>query len=552
MKIRSFLGDQSGSASIYVSMFVMAILVLMSLSFARIMGSGYTETSENQLNLQALYAAETGINDARYRLLNLIDSYNRGARSFAPKVLSSPLNLSSPPTLSSGDRMGESSAVSDDKMVIGAPSASPNGEVYYYELGVATWDYKQTLYGPTGSGQYGQSLVISRDCLFIGDTDNVYIYKYDTLTSSWAAVATDPVITKSATGFGYSLAVNSGGFLAVGAPQENASDGTVYTYEHDLLDCTVDLTTEKSLPGASGGQFGSSIDLNRSNFLVVGAPSDGDGAFHAYGYDDVSLSWTSIGSVYGSSDENEFATKVALNNNNFLAITVNNKSIPPSSSHGAVYVYAYRYDGATHVWDKKFAKSGTAASDFEDASIDLNDGYLAIGVPGMGSSNKGEIHVYAYQHYAYSIDPITNEYEYEQFKGWSDNTKIGDHSGTVSNEEFGYSVSLSEGNAIIIGSPGYSGSNPPGRASIIYIAPDPNFNRDDEFNALLRAECLSDDNETNDPEDAYNYHISDQVKYSCLDIDLYPDLLYYDKIQNDRSLNILLRTVAREYCAHSL
>ena len=65
----------------------------MAISFASIMSSAQTQTTENQFNVQARYAAETGINDARYRLINLLDAYNRGTRNFAPKVLGSAVVL---------------------------------------------------------------------------------------------------------------------------------------------------------------------------------------------------------------------------------------------------------------------------------------------------------------------------------------------------------------------------------------------------------------------------------------------------------------------------
>ncbi len=529
MKIRSFLNDQSGSVSIYVSMFVMAILVLMSLSFASIMGNGYTQTAENQLNLQALYAAETGINDARYRLINLIDEYNRGVRGFPPKILGAPVYLTRP---ISNSRMGESSAISDQKMVIGAPDVN---QVYYYEL-TTGWTYRQTLSG-SASSQFGHSLAISRDCLFVGspDTSEVYAYKYN--GTIWAPSSSNPVITETGTtDFGYSLAVSSGIFLTVGSP----STDQVFTYEYDRLECTVDTATVKTLSGPGNSEFGSSIDLNQKDVLAIGAPQDVGGAAYVYKYDAIGSNWVLMKKVVGNTGETGFATTIALNDKNFLAVVVNNAS--PTAA--AVHVYEYKYDisSSTHEWTKEFSKSG-AAPGFTDASIDLNDNYVVIGAPNHG---PGKIYVYAYQRYEYEKDAHGN-YEYDKYKHHkrlSNDTLIGERTTTIN--EFGYSVSLDEDNTLVVGSPAYNSNS--GRVSVINISNDPNFiiRRDESFNELLQAQCKSDDNDTNDPDDLYNYHINDSVKYSCLDIDLSPDFLYYDKIHADRSLDILLRTIKKD------
>ena len=65
------------------------------------------------------------------------------------------------------------------------------------------------------------------------------------------------------------------------------------------------------------------------------------------------------------------------------------------------------------------------------------------------------------------------------------------------------------------------------------------------FSDLLNVNCVSEDL-NNPPEDQYNFNIDDQIHYSCIDIELNPDLLYYDKIYSERSLNILLKTVKKD------
>ncbi len=57
--------NQAGAASIYVSMFIMAILSLITLTFVRIVSNNLKQARENQYSLQAYYASESAINDVR-------------------------------------------------------------------------------------------------------------------------------------------------------------------------------------------------------------------------------------------------------------------------------------------------------------------------------------------------------------------------------------------------------------------------------------------------------------------------------------------------------
>ncbi len=58
----------------------------------------------------------------------------------------------------------------------------------------------------------------------------------------------------------------------------------------------------------------------------------------------------------------------------------------------------------------------------------------------------------------------------------------------------------------------------------------------------LAAACV---NKKNDGTDFYNFDLvnEDEIYYSCLDIDLAPEILYYSKIEQDRSLGILLKSI---------
>jgi hypothetical protein len=65
--------DQRGFVSIFTVMIIMSVLTLVAIGFSGIVRQAERRTLDNQLNLQAFYAAESGVNDAR----RIIDAYVR-------------------------------------------------------------------------------------------------------------------------------------------------------------------------------------------------------------------------------------------------------------------------------------------------------------------------------------------------------------------------------------------------------------------------------------------------------------------------------------------
>ena len=64
-RLSSVTQDQSGVASVYVSIGIIGVLSLISISFAFLMQTEYIQARDRQFNTQARIAAETAINDAR-------------------------------------------------------------------------------------------------------------------------------------------------------------------------------------------------------------------------------------------------------------------------------------------------------------------------------------------------------------------------------------------------------------------------------------------------------------------------------------------------------
>jgi len=70
MTTRQKLKNQSGMASIIVVMILMTVLALISVGFSHLMNREVKQSFDRQLSLEATYAAESGLNDARIYLAN--------------------------------------------------------------------------------------------------------------------------------------------------------------------------------------------------------------------------------------------------------------------------------------------------------------------------------------------------------------------------------------------------------------------------------------------------------------------------------------------------
>jgi Tfp pilus assembly protein PilV len=70
MKLNSHLKDQSGIASLMITMVMMIVISLIVLGFAQVSRREQKNTLDRQLSTQAFYAAETGINDAQNAINN--------------------------------------------------------------------------------------------------------------------------------------------------------------------------------------------------------------------------------------------------------------------------------------------------------------------------------------------------------------------------------------------------------------------------------------------------------------------------------------------------
>ena len=508
---KKLISNQKGGVSIYVSMAIMAVLMLITLTFATVMAQNYEQTADSQLNTQAFYAAETGIADARARLLGLLDAYGRGDSGFLPAELleiddstsgtglSVALSSIAPPAdwraidiNADGNRI---IFISDSANPLNTP---PEPKIYVFNEAAGVWSSYSvpSSYASNVTANFGQEIVLNGDCLYVSDPQTANggtIYSYDVSSSTtYSAVSTySPSSVNANLGFSFAVSAN-GQWLAAGSPGANIGGEVNIVRITSGCNIASSGTTRANPNLVAGERFGEEVTFSGNNRIAIGAPqtNSGDGAVYVYDYDDITTILTPVGSIAGSTGEQ--IGKVLSLEGDTLVIGV------PSSNT----VYVYQYD-ARAGWEKNSTLTG--AGEF-GGSLDIENGFLVIGAP---SGNKVYIHQYKDGNWEAKIETLTGS------------------------NQFGQPVIL-RGRSLTVGRSG-SGQF---RFTIDAFA-DLDIG---ELVERLAAECV---NKKGDGSDFYNFDLinEDEIYYSCLDIDLAPEILYYSKIEQDRSLGILLKSI---------
>ena len=535
LRLRKLLSDQGGGASIYTSMIIMVILMLAALSFATIMSRNYQQTTENQLNAQAFYAAETGIGDARARLLELLDSYGRGVRDSLPASLGDITDPSSPdyspkyanwntllgllPTgigravaLDSSDRLLISTQAGDVYYVtIGTRVCEDtNGNTYLAPTSLSTCQAAITLAGesygpnpftagtassvnlvaeppgpPATSSDFGSVLAVSNDCMFIGDpgydSARGAVFTYQRSGTGWVLRDTETFQGGGAVNdyFGQSLAVASDGSLVViGTPGWNAlgnnNAGRAHIYYSDancFLNLVNDLVPHEQ--HVANAQFGAAVAFGGTDSVAVGGPGmySNRGAVAVYHIAD----FTAPSTINLESDFLVEGSQYQMGKSLALHKT---HLIVGAPDIGKVFTYEYK-GNVLRRWELK-KTLGPGNSQF-GASLGLNGNYLAVGAPEHGSGDVGAVHVYQYKD-----------------GGWDN--RVDEREGNNAGDNLGKSLSL-RGKDLAGGAPGASAQEDGLHLFRIKSLGDLSL---EELSALLEQQCVNRD----DPDtDFYNFDL---------------------------------------------
>ncbi len=269
----------------------------------------------------------------------------------------------------------------------------------------------------------------------------VYLYRYDTATSSWLQQAYIKASNAEANdNFGFSISLSAdGNTLAVGANSESsnatgingnqldnnaASAGAVYLYRYDTT--TSSWTQQayiKASNTAANDRFGSGVSLSADGeTLAVGAfeeaSSDtgingnqldnsavGAGAVYLYRYNTTTSVWTQQAYIKASNAEANDGFGYALSlsaDSNALAVGAFREDGGANGINGiqnnngainAGAVYLYRYNSTTSSWSQQayIKASNTGANDAFGVRLSLSaDGNsLAVGATAEASSATG-------------------------------------------------------------------------------------------------------------------------------------------------------------------
>ena len=306
------------------------------------------------------------------------------------------------------------------------------GHVKIYEYNATTKAWVQLgsdIVGTTDLDQLGFSVSLSNDGsrVAIGcphsasDKGHVEIYDYST-GSGWSKVGTNIVGATAGMRYGYAVSLsNDGTYVAVGAPFDDttASDSglvNVYKYDSGWTKVGADI-----VGGGASYKLGTSVSIKNTvasgPIVAIGIPGNDQGKVRVYEYD-TGTAWALDGSeISGKTTGDAFGTSVSIPDDASRVVAGG-----PENTSSTGYIRIYEYSASD--WSQMGSDiNGTAVGDKFGTSVSFSgDGTrVAAGSPGNG---KGDVKVYVYENSVW--------------------TKLGETIiGTITNDQFGHSVSLS-------------------------------------------------------------------------------------------------------------
>ena len=303
------------------------------------------------------------------------------------------------------------------------------GHVKIYEYNATTKAWVQLgsdIVGTTDLDQLGFSVSLSNDGsrVAIGcphsasDKGHVEIYDYST-GSGWSPVGTNIVGATAGMRYGYAVSLsNDGTYVAVGAPFDDTAAGLVNVYKYDSGWTKVGADI---VGGGASYKLGTSVSMKNTTasgpIVAIGIPGNDQGKVRVYEYNSTTA-WALDGSeISGKTTGDAFGTSVSIPDDASRVVAGG-----PENTSSTGYIRIYEYSGSD--WSQMGSDiNGAAVGDKFGTSVSFSgDGTrVAAGSPGNG---KGDVKVYVYENSVW--------------------TKLGETIiGTITNDQFGHSVSLS-------------------------------------------------------------------------------------------------------------
>ena len=242
-----------------------------------------------------------------------------------------------------GDRFGSAVAIGNSKVAVGAKNEGTGGAVYVYNLD-GTGEVKITPSDTASSDEFGRSVAIGNNKLYVGspqdddggsDSGSVYIYNLDGTGESKLT----PSDGRSFARFGNALAFGHDK-IVVGAytdsPAGSPAGGSVYVYDAD----GTNEVKIRSSDIATSDDFGHAVAIG-SNKIVVGAPTDDDGASNTGSVYVYNLDGTGEVKITASdaAQDNKFGAAVAVGGNKIYVGAAFGDDTGTTNNSGSMYIY---------------------------------------------------------------------------------------------------------------------------------------------------------------------------------------------------------------------
>lgn len=175
---------------------------------------------------------------------------------------------------STNQSFGTSISLNSSRIAIGSPYGNlSQGEVtiYLYNSNNQAWEVEQNILSPTGAtGSFGQSVALSNSNLAVSspETQEVYVYGYNTSTQQWTLHTTLQNLNspQSIALSGATLAISSPSINEVNIFQPSDSDPQLWTLKNTLTQSKTEYN-----------QFGFAISLSGDKLIATSLTGDGLG-----------------------------------------------------------------------------------------------------------------------------------------------------------------------------------------------------------------------------------------------------------------------------------
>ncbi|MES2777476.1 MAG: FG-GAP repeat protein [Bacteroidota bacterium] len=359
-----------------------------------------------------------------------------------------------------GDALGNNVKIYGNYALVGAynddiGANTDQGSAYVYRFENGAWSQMQKLVANDGASgdNFGAGLGIDSNYLMIGahsddvgenlDQGSVYIFKLE--NGSWVQ---KQKITGSNGGSGDIFGINltmSKGHAVVGASKDDIAAaidaGSAYIFK--LNDITgVWSETQKIYPNdVSGGDtFGNWISISGDKIIVTAIYDDANGVYRkgsAYIYTYQANTWVQTAKLVANDGANNdnFGTNASIHGD-FVLVGAYNADAT-YANQGACYLF--KLENNIWVQKQKIVAADATTNGFFGQTASLKDNYAIIGSHGFNGLQGAA--------YIFQLNPVINTMTQLQKITAAD---------PVSNDYFGYSTDISNGN-VIIGAYGKNG-----------------------------------------------------------------------------------------------